>query len=154
MWLLAHLNFLIVIWSVWCWNWSVNWGKSATKHRHFTLFYLCIMIIDNIPKIFNILSHIKDMHLMHYLELTEYSSAHLYGRLSVVTAGTDWLSLYGVNSKCVLLKNINNWDNIIDFSSMLPSAVWAWTTQKCEEVIKCVYVLCAVYVDIICRYSI
>ena len=42
------------------------------------------------PKIFNIiLSHIKDMHLMHYLELTEYSSALLYGRLSVVTAGTD-----------------------------------------------------------------
>ena len=64
-------------------------GIQQLNTAHFTLIYLCIMIIDNIPKIFNILSHIKDMHLMHYLELTEYSSAHLYGRLSVVTAGTD-----------------------------------------------------------------
>ena len=64
-------------------------GSQQLNTAHFTLIYLCIMIINNIPKIFNILSHIKDMHLMHYLELTEYSSAHLYGRLSVVTAGTD-----------------------------------------------------------------
>ena len=84
-------------------------GSLQLNTAHFTLIYLCIMIIDNILKIFNIiLSHIKDIHLMHYLELTEYSSALLYGRLSVVTAGTDGLSPYGVNSKCVLLKNINN----------------------------------------------